>query len=193
MGCWRGHRRRPLPPPPHAHPRGRVPGRTARCRLSANLHGTELLMLEEIAAGPPGGWAHAQAWVDRLRGWARGCQQLFLASPAQFPRAARLLGISVNRLVAVPPARLRHVRSKFEMWDASQPPRIRRQHAGLSQAGAHACTAAQAGPLSPSTRSGRSAADAAQAQMNASTSPYQAVTSRAASRSGTHAGYSGVA
>jgi len=67
-----------------------------------HLHGTELLMLEQIAAGPPLGWAHAQAWVQRMRAWAAGCEQLIVASPSQIPRAARLLGIATDRLVVVP-------------------------------------------------------------------------------------------
>ena len=33
-----------------------------------HLHGTELLMLEEIADGAD--WPHAAAWAERLRGWA---------------------------------------------------------------------------------------------------------------------------
>src|SRR3954469_11802512 len=35
-----------------------------------HLHGTELLMLETIAAGPPPAWRHAEAWADRMREWA---------------------------------------------------------------------------------------------------------------------------
>ncbi|HVL53780.1 MAG TPA: glycosyltransferase family 4 protein [Vitreimonas sp.] len=66
-----------------------------------HLHGTELLMLEEIADGPPRGWAHAQAWVRRMRAWAHGCEQLIVLSPSQIPRAERLLGIPADRLVVV--------------------------------------------------------------------------------------------
>jgi glycosyltransferase involved in cell wall biosynthesis len=35
-----------------------------------HVHGTELLMLEQIAAGPPPGWSHAGAWATRIREWA---------------------------------------------------------------------------------------------------------------------------
>jgi len=34
------------------------------------LHGTELLMLERIAAGAPPGWRHAERWAARIRAWA---------------------------------------------------------------------------------------------------------------------------
>jgi glycosyltransferase involved in cell wall biosynthesis len=59
-------------------------------------------MLEQIGAGAPLGWAYAQAWVQRMRAWANGCEQLIVASPSQIPRAERLLGITANRLVVVP-------------------------------------------------------------------------------------------
>ena len=67
-----------------------------------HLHGTELLMLEAIEAGPPPTWAHAEAWVERMRRWARGCERLVLVSPSEVPRAVRLLGLTTNRLVVLP-------------------------------------------------------------------------------------------
>jgi glycosyltransferase involved in cell wall biosynthesis len=67
-----------------------------------HLHGTELLMLEQLADGPPPGWTHAQAWVQRMRRWASRCVQVIILSPSQVPRAQRLLGIPANRLVVVP-------------------------------------------------------------------------------------------
>jgi glycosyltransferase involved in cell wall biosynthesis len=67
-----------------------------------HLHGTELLMLEEIADGPPAGWTHAHAWAERIRAWAHGCERLLLASPSQLPRARRLLGLDADRLVVLP-------------------------------------------------------------------------------------------
>jgi glycosyltransferase involved in cell wall biosynthesis len=70
--------------------------------LIGHLHGTELLMLEEIASGPPPGWAHAQAWVERMREWAHRCERLFVLSPSQIPRAERLLGLRPDRLVVLP-------------------------------------------------------------------------------------------
>jgi glycosyltransferase involved in cell wall biosynthesis len=67
-----------------------------------HLHGTELLMLERIAAGPPEGWTHAAAWAQRMKGWARACTRLLVLSPSQIPRAERLLGIDPARCVVVP-------------------------------------------------------------------------------------------
>ncbi len=66
------------------------------------LHGTEMLMLEEIADGPPPHWVHAQAWVQRMRRWANGCAQLIVSSPSQIPRARRLLGLTADRFTVVP-------------------------------------------------------------------------------------------
>ena len=67
-----------------------------------HLHGTELLMLEAIAAGPPPGWTHATAWADRMRRWANGCERLLVLSRSQLPRAERLLGVDPDRLVVLP-------------------------------------------------------------------------------------------
>lgn len=67
-----------------------------------HLHGTELLMLEQIAEGPPSGWTHASAWVERMRTWAGRCERLIVLSPSQVPRARRLLGIAADRFVVVP-------------------------------------------------------------------------------------------
>ena len=78
-----------------------------------HLHGTELLMLEAIAAGPPEGWIHAAAWSRRLRDWAQGCARLVVLSPSQIERARRLLDIDPARCVVVSngfdPARIRRV------------------------------------------------------------------------------------
>jgi glycosyltransferase involved in cell wall biosynthesis len=62
------------------------------------LHGTELLMLERIAEGPPAAWRHADAWAARLREWAGRCQRL-LVGPGGSDRARRLLGVGPERLV----------------------------------------------------------------------------------------------
>jgi glycosyltransferase involved in cell wall biosynthesis len=65
-----------------------------------HLHGTELLMLEQIESGSP--WPHAAAWARRLRGWARACARLVVLSPSHRDRAARLLGVDRARCVVVP-------------------------------------------------------------------------------------------
>ncbi len=67
-----------------------------------HLHGTELLMLEEIASGPPPGWDHAAAWARRMRDWAAGSARLLLLSEAQVSRVERLLGIGAERCVVIP-------------------------------------------------------------------------------------------
>jgi glycosyltransferase involved in cell wall biosynthesis len=67
-----------------------------------HLHGTEVLMLNEIAAGPPAGWDHAAAWAERMRGWARRCERLLVLSPDAAERAPRLLGVDPARVVPAP-------------------------------------------------------------------------------------------
>src|SRR5262245_3664833 len=67
-----------------------------------HLHGTELLMLEHIAEGPPPTWRHAEAWERRMRRWARRCDRVLLLSRSQAERATRLLGIEPGRFVIAP-------------------------------------------------------------------------------------------
>ncbi|MEA2306104.1 MAG: hypothetical protein QOH43_3384 [Solirubrobacteraceae bacterium] len=59
-----------------------------------HLHGTELLMLEQIARGAPAHWTHAAAWARRMRRWAQGCRRLLLPTGALVERAVALLGVS---------------------------------------------------------------------------------------------------
>ncbi|MBV9363415.1 MAG: glycosyltransferase family 4 protein [Solirubrobacterales bacterium] len=66
-----------------------------------HLHGTELLMLEQIAAGPPDGWTFAGRWVERIQGWAQGSACLLVA-PAGIDRAIRLLDVPREKIVALP-------------------------------------------------------------------------------------------
>ena len=67
-----------------------------------HLHGTELLMLEAIDAGAPRGWDHAQAWAERLRRWARGCERLLVLSPDAVRRVPGRLGVEPERIVLAP-------------------------------------------------------------------------------------------
>jgi glycosyltransferase involved in cell wall biosynthesis len=67
-----------------------------------HLHGTELLMLEEIAEGPPDSWTHAEAWAERMCRWAAGSDRVLLLSESQVDRATRLLGLEAERLVVLP-------------------------------------------------------------------------------------------
>ncbi|HEX6455076.1 MAG TPA: glycosyltransferase, partial [Solirubrobacterales bacterium] len=65
-------------------------------------HGTELLMLEQIEAGPPRGWAHAEEWEERMRGWAAACERIVVNDPNGLARAAALLGLDEDRFTCVP-------------------------------------------------------------------------------------------
>jgi glycosyltransferase involved in cell wall biosynthesis len=65
------------------------------------LHGTELLMLERIAAGPPPSWRHAARWRARMRAWAARCDRLLVA-PGGVERALELLEVDRDRLVPLP-------------------------------------------------------------------------------------------
>ncbi len=67
-----------------------------------HLHGTELLMLEKIAAGAPEHWLHADAWASRMRSWAQGCERLLLLAEGQVERAVELLGVDRHRCAVVP-------------------------------------------------------------------------------------------
>ena len=67
-----------------------------------HLHGTELLMLREIDAGPPPGWEHAAEWAERMRRWARGCERLLVLSPDAVRRVPGLLGVDPERVVWAP-------------------------------------------------------------------------------------------
>jgi glycosyltransferase involved in cell wall biosynthesis len=68
----------------------------------SHLHGTELLMLEAIADGPPDSWVHARAWAERMHGWATRSQRILLLSETQVDRATTLLGVDARRLVVLP-------------------------------------------------------------------------------------------
>ena len=65
-----------------------------------HLHGTELLMLEAMEAEPER-WAHAEAWAERMRGWAARCERLLVLSKSQDARAERLLGVPHEQCVEV--------------------------------------------------------------------------------------------
>jgi glycosyltransferase involved in cell wall biosynthesis len=65
------------------------------------IHGTELLMLERIAADPPAGWRYGQRWATRIRDWANRCACLVVA-PSGVERTIRLLGVPRDRVVGLP-------------------------------------------------------------------------------------------
>jgi glycosyltransferase involved in cell wall biosynthesis len=70
--------------------------------IVGHLHGTELLMLERIAAGPPATWRHAEAWAKRMRRWAGRCERVLLLSRTQLERATGLLDLDRARCVIAP-------------------------------------------------------------------------------------------
>lgn len=67
-----------------------------------HVHGTELLMLEQIEAGAPAGWDHAEAWAKRLRRWAAGCARIVVNDRSGLERAAALLGLDEGRFDCLP-------------------------------------------------------------------------------------------
>lgn len=66
-----------------------------------HLHGTELLMLEQIVAGAPSSWRYADRWAERIQTWARGSARLLVA-PAGVERAVKLLDVPPERIMALP-------------------------------------------------------------------------------------------
>ena len=69
--------------------------------IVGQVHGTELLMLEQIEAGAPPSWTHAEQWAMRIRRWAQACVRL-AAAPGGLERAATLLEVPPERLVSLP-------------------------------------------------------------------------------------------
>jgi glycosyltransferase involved in cell wall biosynthesis len=67
-----------------------------------HVHGTELLMLEEIDAGAPAGWTHAEKWAERIRRWAAACERIVVNDPGGLERAASLLGLDEDRFACIP-------------------------------------------------------------------------------------------
>ncbi len=67
-----------------------------------HIHGSELLMLERMAATPNPGWRYAERWVERLCEWAAACARIVVNSPDGLRRAARLLDLDPARFILVP-------------------------------------------------------------------------------------------
>ncbi|MCW3000342.1 MAG: glycosyl transferase group 1 [Solirubrobacterales bacterium] len=68
--------------------------------IVTHLHGTELLMLEAIAAGEMD-WPYAEAWRERLCRWASASRRLIVA-PGNRRRAMRLLDLERSRFADLP-------------------------------------------------------------------------------------------
>ncbi len=67
-----------------------------------HIHGTELLMLERIAAGAPAGWAHAERWRERICAWAAACSRIVVNDRSGLERAAGLLDLDEERFACIP-------------------------------------------------------------------------------------------
>jgi glycosyltransferase involved in cell wall biosynthesis len=67
-----------------------------------HVHGTELLMLEQIEGGAPAGWDHAEKWAERIRRWAAGCERIVVNDPGGLTRAAALLGLEEEHFACIP-------------------------------------------------------------------------------------------
>ena len=50
----------------------------------------------------PDRWAHGEAWAERMRDWAAGCERLIVLTDSQIERAEQLLGVDADRFVVVP-------------------------------------------------------------------------------------------
>jgi len=67
-----------------------------------HIHGSELLMLERIAAGSPAGWTHDGIWARRMCDWAAGCTRIVVNSPKGLKRASALLDLDPDRFALIP-------------------------------------------------------------------------------------------
>jgi glycosyltransferase involved in cell wall biosynthesis len=67
-----------------------------------HVHGTELLMLEQIAFDPPAAWTHAERWAVRICDWAADCERIVVSSPEARKRAAAVLDLDPDRFVCIP-------------------------------------------------------------------------------------------
>jgi glycosyltransferase involved in cell wall biosynthesis len=70
--------------------------------ILGHVHGTELLMLERIAEGPPPSWTEAEDWRRRLCEWAAACERIVVGNAGGLERAALALDLEPERFVAVP-------------------------------------------------------------------------------------------
>jgi glycosyltransferase involved in cell wall biosynthesis len=65
-----------------------------------HLHGTELLMLDQLAARSA--LAHAGAWIARMRRWAAGSARVIVSSEPSGRSAVQLLGLPPDRVEVMP-------------------------------------------------------------------------------------------
>ena len=67
-----------------------------------HIHGSELLMLERIAAGVPAGWTHAETLGPAHLRLGRGLHRIIVNSPKGLKRASALLDLHPDRFALVP-------------------------------------------------------------------------------------------
>ena len=65
-----------------------------------HLHGTELLMLDRLAAGAP--WPRGEAWRARMRRWVSRSAAVIVSSDASAASAAAHLGLEVDDIDVIP-------------------------------------------------------------------------------------------
>ena len=70
--------------------------------ILGHVHGTELLMLERVAAGAPAGWTDAERWAERICDWAAGCERIVVSGAKGRRRAAAALDLDPDRFICVP-------------------------------------------------------------------------------------------
>ena len=70
--------------------------------IVGHVHGTELLMLERIAAGAPSSWTNAEEWRERICAWAAACSRIVVNDRSGLERAAALLDLDQDRFACIP-------------------------------------------------------------------------------------------
>lgn len=65
-----------------------------------HLHGTELLMLDQVASGSR--WPHSSRWIGRMRRWAAGSTRVVASSAPSARAASALLRLPAGRVEVVP-------------------------------------------------------------------------------------------
>ena len=87
----------------HLSPLNEAAARTAPdVPILGHVHGTELLMLERVAAGAPAGWTDAEPWAERICDWAAGCERIVVSGAKGRRRAAAALDLDPDRFICVP-------------------------------------------------------------------------------------------